>query len=109
MGVLRLFDSPIRFMQARAASGPPRLRSALVPVVLNALFVSGTGVIHSVEDDCACAGAAGICRTRRNADPIGRLGGGRLGTDRLRRACRGRGRVRHADGAIDRTEALASG
>ena len=32
-------------MQARAASGPPRLRLALLPVVLNALFVSGIGVI----------------------------------------------------------------
>lgn len=41
----RLIDSPIRFMQTRAASGPPRLRSALLPVVLNALLVSGIGVI----------------------------------------------------------------
>ena len=44
-GLVRLVDSPIRFMQARAASGPPRLRLALLPVVLNALFVSGIGVI----------------------------------------------------------------
>lgn len=44
-GVLRLTDSPIRFMQARAASGPPRLRSALLPVVLNALFVGGVGMV----------------------------------------------------------------
>ena len=42
---LRLIDSPIRFMQARAASGPPRLRSALLPVMLNALIVGGIGVI----------------------------------------------------------------
>lgn len=41
----RLIDSPIRFMQARAASGPPRLSSALLPVVINALFVGGIGVI----------------------------------------------------------------
>ena len=45
MSFIRLFDSPIRFMQARAASGPPHLRSALLPVVLNALFVGGIGLI----------------------------------------------------------------
>ena len=44
-GPLRLIDSPIRFMQARAASGPPRLRSALLPVVLNASFVGAIGVV----------------------------------------------------------------
>lgn len=44
-GPVRLIDSPIRFMQARAASEPRRLRSALLPVVLNALFVGGIGVI----------------------------------------------------------------
>ena len=32
-------------MQARAASGPPRLRSAFLPVVINALFVGGAGMI----------------------------------------------------------------
>ena len=44
-GGFRVFDSPVRFMQARAASGPPRLRSALLPVIINALFVGGIGVI----------------------------------------------------------------
>ena len=44
-GPCRLIDSPIRFMQARAASGPPRLRSALLPVVINALFVGGIGAV----------------------------------------------------------------
>lgn len=44
-GPIRLIDSPIRFMQARAASGPPRLRSALLPVALNALCVGGIGII----------------------------------------------------------------
>ena len=33
-GFIRLIDSPIRYMQARAASGPPRLFSALLPVIL---------------------------------------------------------------------------
>lgn len=32
-------------MQERAASGPPRLFPALLPVVLNALFVGGVGVV----------------------------------------------------------------
>lgn len=32
-------------MRARAASGPPRLRSALLPVVMNALFIGGIGLI----------------------------------------------------------------
>ena len=40
-GFIRLIDSPIRYMQARAASGPPRLFSALVPVVLNAFASVG--------------------------------------------------------------------
>lgn len=46
-GPARLIDSPIRFMQARAAAGPPRLfpAAALLPVVLNALSVGGIGVI----------------------------------------------------------------
>lgn len=38
-----MIDSPIRCMRARAASGPPRLYSAIVPVVLNDLFVAGAG------------------------------------------------------------------
>lgn len=42
-GFIRLIDSPIRYMQARAASGPPRLFSALVPVVLEAVVVAGIG------------------------------------------------------------------
>ena len=44
-GFIRLIDSPIRYMQARAASGPPRLYSAILPVVLNALFAGGAGFI----------------------------------------------------------------
>ena len=44
-GPVRLVDSPIRYMQARIASGPPRLYSAIVPVVLNALFAGGAGFI----------------------------------------------------------------
>lgn len=44
-GPVRLIDSPIRFMQARAVAGSPRLYSALTPVVLHAFFVGGTGVI----------------------------------------------------------------
>ena len=40
-GFIRLIDSPIRYMQARAASGPPRLFSALVPVVLDAVVATG--------------------------------------------------------------------
>lgn len=44
-GPCRLIDSPIRFMQARAASGPPRLFPVLLPVVLNALFVGWISVI----------------------------------------------------------------
>ena len=44
-GAVRLIDSPIRFMQAQAVSRPPRMVWALIPVVLNALFVGGAGVI----------------------------------------------------------------
>lgn len=40
-----LISSPIRYMQARVAFGPPRLRSAFLPVVINALFVGGAGMI----------------------------------------------------------------
>ena len=44
-GPVRLIDSPIRFMQARVASGPPDLRWAMLPVLLNALLVGSIGVI----------------------------------------------------------------
>ena len=41
-GFIRLIDSPIRYMQARAALGPPRLFSALIPVGITAVVFSGT-------------------------------------------------------------------
>ena len=44
-GPLRILDSPVRFMEARAASGPPSLRWALLPVALNALLVGSVAVI----------------------------------------------------------------
>ena len=44
-GPVRLIDSPIRYTQARAAFGPPRLFSALSPVVLNAVVVGMTTLV----------------------------------------------------------------
>ena len=44
-GPIRLIDSPIRYMRARAAFGPPRLFSAFLPVVINALALGGTGIL----------------------------------------------------------------
>ena len=49
-GFIRLIDSPIRYMQARAASGPTRLYSAILPVVLNALFGGGAGLIMQARN-----------------------------------------------------------
>ena len=44
-GPVRLIDSPIRYMQARAAFGPPRLYSALLPVAINALVLGGISFV----------------------------------------------------------------
>ena len=45
MSPWRLLDSPIRYMQARAAFGPPRLFSALPPVILNAGLIGVTTLV----------------------------------------------------------------
>lgn len=44
-GFIRLIDSPIRYMQARAAFGPPRLFPALVPVIANAVSTGVTTLV----------------------------------------------------------------
>ena len=55
-GPLRLFDCPIRYLQARVAAGPPRPFPAIVPVVINALFVGSAGMILQFRTTVSTSG-----------------------------------------------------